>query len=241
MYQTTLRKLNRFMIHNRLLILLIMLLTILTVFPFIHIYQEEYVFTLHFLFSLILLIGIYVASNNRQLLTVAILLALLTITVLAFNTVLENHSLNLFGLLLEVIFFTITAITTITHVLEERRITADKIYGAISAYLLFGLIWALIYNMIEVQTPGAFEFNPNLKFSIFEEPTKPFYFVHFIYYSLITLTTTGYGDITPLNAAARVFSSIEAILGQLYVAVLIGRLVGLHIHATHQRHTESKD
>lgn len=131
--------------------------------------------------------------------------------------------------MLEMGFFSLTTVTIIRFVLSYKRVTADKIYGAICGYLLIGIIWAFIYTTIENAAPASFSFTHGVHADYYHSFSHRFYFGQFIYYSFVTLTTTGYGDISPTSNLARVFSALEAVVGQLYVAVLIARLVGLHI------------
>ena len=115
-----------------------------------------------------------------------------------------------------VIFFVLVAGTMLSHVLKDEVVTGEKVSAAICVYLLIGLIWALLFSLAHYFEPGSFRIeSADLS--------------HFIYYSFITLSTLGYGDITPLSASARALSYVEAITGQLYLTVLVARLVGLHI------------
>ena len=120
--------------------------------------------------------------------------------------------------------------TLVHHVLNYQQVTAEKIYGAICAYLLIGIIWALIYTMIALIEPSAFQVSFTTQHHFLQHAPHRFYFTQFLYYSFVTLSTLGYGDIIPVKNFARAFSALEAIIGQLYVAILIARLVGLHIY-----------
>lgn len=227
------RKVHYFLLKHRLLLLLFALLVLLVIFPFIYERFEGYMVIMEVMFSFVLLAGIYAVSPNRQLLTVVVLLGLLTLTVNWFNIYIMSSQLQLFGLSLEIIFFSITTATILSHVLQYKRVTADKIYGAICGYFLIGIVWALIYSVVEHAAPGSFNFSTELASNATKPFTHPFYFNHFIYFSFVTLTTLGYGDITPITAPAKALSSLEAMMGQLYVAVLIARLVGLQIIHAH--------
>lgn len=229
MRNKTLHALNQFLIHHRMLVFLITLLLLLIIYPFIQQYFIDYLALLELFLSLILLAGIYIVSANRQLLTIAILLSMLTFSIIWFNILIKSQGLFIIGIVLEIVFFAITTAAILSHVLSYRRITADKINGAICGYLLIGINYALIYTLIENLAPGSFEFSRSLLSTLRDVRDFPAYFAHFLYYSFVTLTTLGYGDITPVQNAARVLSSLEAVLGQLYVAILIARLVGLHI------------
>jgi|WetSurMetagenome_2_1015567.scaffolds.fasta_scaffold03124_7 hypothetical protein len=110
--------------------------------------------------------------------------------------------------------------TILIQVFKPGRITAHRIRGAVATYLLLGLSWAWIYRLILLLVPGAIveASNPGQDLAI---GTK------LVYFSFTTLTSVGYGDIVPVGPFARSFSNLEALLGQLYPVVLIGRLVSL--------------
>lgn len=224
-----LRYLNRFILRHRLLIFLVLLVLTLITFPFVYEYFARLLGVLEIIFSIVLFTAIYILSANRELLTVSFFLAVLTLTIIWFNTMLASKSLMILGLCLQISFFSLTTYVLLSHVLSFKRVTADKIYGTISGYLLIGMIWAMIYTLIEQVVPGSFSYDPGLNKYYFHDVGYPFNFSRFLYYSYVTLTTLGYGDITPLSPPARIFSSFEAIIGQLYIAVLISRIVGLHI------------
>jgi len=97
-------------------------------------------------------------------------------------------------------------------------VTAQRVQGAVAAYLLLGLAWAAAYAFVAALAPGAFA-------TARPESTHS---RSYLYFSFVTLTTLGYGDITPVHHAARSLAMLEALTGQLYPAILIARLVTLH-------------
>jgi len=135
----------------------------------------------------------------------------------------------LFGLFMETILFMIAIFYIVLHVLTMRKINEDKIFGAMGAYLLICILWALIYTMIEIYNPYSFSFDTGFTTTTSTMTVHRFYFSQFLYLSFVTFSTLGYGDIIPLTALSRTATSLQAVTGQLYVAILIARLVGLHI------------
>jgi hypothetical protein len=107
-------------------------------------------------------------------------------------------------------------------VLRAPSVNADVLCASISAYLMLGLLWTMAYWLVDQLTPGAFSFNTT---SGTKETMAGF---NAFYFSFITLSTVGYGDITPVSKVARMLAATEAMTGLLYVAVLIARLVGLY-------------
>ena len=86
---------------------------------------------------------------------------------------------------------------------------------------LFGVVWGLAYALVEQLTPDAFRFPETVSASAIQQ--------QLLYFSLVTLTTAGYGDISPQSPFAQALANLEAILGQIYLAVLVARLVGIQV------------
>lgn len=110
-------------------------------------------------------------------------------------------------------------------VFSAGPVDVNRIVGAVSIYFLLGFAWAFIYALIELGIPESFEFKT---FDSFDGSHTGFV-SEFFYFSNVTLTTLGYGDVVPLSPPARMFATLQAMVGQLYVAIVIARLVGLHI------------
>jgi hypothetical protein len=168
-------------------------------------------------FSVMLFSSIYAISPDKRLITIG-----LTLGIPAFGSTWVVQFLGsspgvMVAIHIVVALFLVVVIgTMLSHVLKDEVVTREKVSAAICVYLLIGLIWAYLFSLTHHLAPGSFHIeNPDLS--------------HFIYYSFITLSTLGYGDITPLSPPARALSYVEAITGQLYLTVLVARLVGLHI------------
>jgi voltage-gated potassium channel len=233
MYKNISRLTNVFILRHRLLIILVALILLLITFPIVHDKFSPFLLILEIFITILMVLGLYIIGATNRTVTVAVLIALLAFTTIGFNVLLQSKNLLIMGLALEITFFSLTVTTIIRHVLTYKKVTADKIYGAICAYLLIGIIWALIYTLLENAMPNSFTFAHGVSLDYEHVFSYRFYFGPFIYYSFVTLTTLGYGDIVPIAIPAQVFSALEAVIGQLYVAVLIARLVGLHITHTH--------
>ncbi len=100
-----------------------------------------------------------------------------------------------------------------------ERSQLDKIYGAASVYLLMGVAWASAYALVYAAHPASFYIDPA------RIPAGVLSFNDLLHFSFVTLTTLGYGDITPVSAPAKSLSSVEAVCGVLYIAILVARLV----------------
>lgn len=108
------------------------------------------------------------------------------------------------------------------HIEKENEVTLDLIMASACAYILIGLVWAYFYHFVEVLHPHSFTLPWTPGDDLWD----------FYYYSFVTLTTVGYGDIVALTKPARALSILEALTGQLYLAIMISRLVGLHASQT---------
>lgn len=127
-------------------------------------------------------------------------------------------------LALRALFVAYVAGAILWNVLQSEQVTFDTIAGAICAYMLLGLVWAPIYLLIEKVHPGAFDI-PNTWRLGANGDIDP----AMVYFSYVTLTTVGFGDIKPTGPIAGGFVVLEAVTGPLYLAITVARLVGLHI------------
>jgi hypothetical protein len=108
------------------------------------------------------------------------------------------------------------AAVTLARVFSPGEVTSHRLTGAVVAYLLVGLTWAYLYELLEVVRPGSL--------TGVHGPAQGSY-PAFLYFSYVTLTTVGYGEIAPVSSAARALSNLESLVGVLYPAILIGRLL----------------
>jgi Ion channel len=134
-----------------------------------------------------------------------------------------GRTVAIWDLCLAMVALALLTAFVLRQVFRGGPITGDRIRGSILAYLLLGIIWCLAYQLINLLVPGAFRF-PEPQVLI---PGRLSH--HLVYFSFITLTTVGYGDVTPVYPIARTLAAAEALVGQLYPAILIGRLVSLQI------------
>ena len=125
-------------------------------------------------------------------------------------------------------FLAVTVVALVSRLFIVKSVTLDTISAAICAYLLMAVAFAYGFAVVELRSPGSFSA------ALFQRPAghiAPLIAsLHsFIYYSFVCLTTTGFGDISPVSEGARSLSVMEAVVGQLYVAILIARLVSLEV------------
>jgi hypothetical protein len=116
------------------------------------------------------------------------------------------------------VFFAFAIFEIIRDLATRSDVSNDTIRGAICAYLLLGLAWAAAYNLVVYFQPGAIDFGPANTVESKQNLT---------YYSFVVLTTLGFGDISPVSGLAKSLTWIEAVTGQIFIATIIARLVGL--------------
>ena len=200
--------------------MLISLLLLVAIHPFL---EEGAIARAVFLaFSTgVLLSAAYAVSHTKRSLAVALLLAMPAIVMGWSHLFVQTHTLHLISVTLFMLFYTYTLLLVLRHVLSVQEVTADEIYGALSVYILIGFVWGLGYGVLERLVPGSFHSEVHGLGS-----------ADLIYYSFITLMTVGYGDMYPVSPIARSLSVIEAMVGIIFIAVFISRLVGMHTRGT---------
>ncbi len=171
-------------------------------------------------FTSILISAVYAVSKKKYILLIAALLALPMLVSIWSDNFVKVPSLVLVGDCFGILFMAFMVIVILSFIFREQEVTSNVIYGAIVVYLLIAIMWAFVYSVLESIHPGSFAIGNSQI-----EVGRPL----FIYYSFVTITTLGYGDITPIAATANSFSFLEAVTGQIYLVVLVARLVGMHI------------
>ncbi|MGE5445893.1 MAG: potassium channel family protein, partial [Ignavibacteriales bacterium] len=126
---------------------------------------------------------------------------------------------------LVIVFLGMLSAVVIHQVFREGPITMQRIIGAVVVYLLLGLMWAFAYKLVELQRPGSFN---SASLSAVEHDFDPK--TRLIYFSFTTLTSVGYGDITPVHPISRSLTMLESLIGQLFPVILIARLVSMEIY-----------
>lgn len=204
-----------------LLLLLVAQLLFLVVVPFLVDYPIGLI-ALNLVFSLVFVAGTFILSHNRISLAGALLFGVPTLAARWLSYVSYSPELYLVSLVGATAFFVYNAALVIWFVMRQRHVTAETIYGALVGYLLLGLSWGGAFLLLEELHPGSFNLTTQL-------PASANLIVDMISYSFITLTTVGYGEIYPVTPGARGLSTVEAIVGQFYMAVFVARLIGLRI------------
>jgi hypothetical protein len=173
------------------------------------------------LLSLVLVTGVVSATERHRAFLLIALVALLAITVRWASWLAPAH------LTLEIRDeTTLAAVALISvavgmNVFGPGKVTFERIDGAIALYILVGVLWAQAYHLVSILVPKAF-YSASLHSNSLDRSI-------WIYFSFVTLTTAGYGDILPVAPQARSLTNLEALVGQLYPAIVLARLVSLHL------------
>jgi len=204
---------------GRFMKLLVLLLGMLVLAPlleqFFHLLVLE-----DFFITAVFIYAAYSVSRNKAVLATAIGLAVPAIASTWLRPVVKAQWFPIFGGLCDVAFISVIIGAILVYTFRQKEISADVIAGAIVAYLLMAVMWSQIYFVLEAAQPGSFNFPAGTSDSL-QALLR--------YFSLVTITTVGYGDITPAAPVARAFANLESVVGQLYLVIQVAWLVGMHV------------
>lgn len=175
-------------------------------------------------FTIVLLLGLLTLTRHKLIQIIFVGITAGIISVRVARLVFGENWLMVWEILLSVIALISFVIVLSIYVHQEGPVSKHRIRGAIAAYLLIAIIFAFGYLLIALLIPGAFHFPDGAPRFADMQLVGTFY-----YFSIVTLTTLGYGDITPVHPFARTLVMMEVLIGQLYPVILIARLVTLHI------------
>jgi len=178
-------------------------------------------------FSWLLAFGIWSLRGFGKLFRLGMAFAVVGIIFNILAAVLDSSVYFLASFSAVLGFILVAVWCTTNQIVRDREISANRVIGTVSLYLLLGLMWAVAYAILEMLTPGAF--------SGLDEPLSQGWSSEWLYFSFVTMTTLGYGDITPMTAIARTLAYMQAIFGQFYIAIVVAGLVGAYI--TEQQRT----
>ena len=176
--------------------------------------------------SVVFFSAIYVVSNSRKHFIIGMVLMLPTLLLIWGVNFYGNETLEFIPLIGSILFFCYIAVLILVDIFRSEMVTLDIIAAGITVYLFFGNICGFIYAIIGHVDPNAFNIPAATAAYLGDNLVNV---SSAMYFSFVTLTTLGYGDITPVNDFARSLAFLEAAMGQIYLTVLIASLVGIHI------------
>jgi len=183
-------------------------------------------FLLEVMFVVSLFAGLRAIETKKGLLRFEVVLLLVSLGLTYSGSVLDNQNIFMLGIAGRGLFLSLVALTILLHLFHPQKVSSDTLAGAVCVYLLIGVIFAYCFLIIEFMVPGSFSFTQGegrLNLWVSQD------FYPFFYFSMITMTTVGYGDMLPITTMARTFTTFEAIIGQVYLTILVARLVGMHL------------
>jgi len=205
--------------NTRFLLLLILILFMLVLPPFLDQFIQTRILLDIFLTVIFVLI-IYTIRLKRSQAIIALIFVLPLIVTTWSAYLVEIKTFSMLTRIFAAFFFAYAAINILRIIVKSEKVTKETIFAAIVAYLLIALMWAFLYMILERVSPGSFSFADK---GLWGETMQ------YEYLSFVTITTLGYGDITPLTDQASALVMMEAVIGQIYLVVLVAWLVGMHV------------
>lgn len=184
-------------------------------------------------FDLVLVAGLWSMRWSRGwLLPGATLVAIAFVTywggaLLEQSTFWQHQVVASVGMLSHALFLAVLVLYILRDLFADPEVSSDRLCGSVSAYLLLGIAWGFAHTSLELLEPGSYDV-PDALVSSTEAVGAARSAVLF-YYSIVTLTTLGFGDISPVSPFAQMLTMWEAVIGQVYLTILVARLVGLHV------------
>ena len=179
-------------------------------------------------FSVLLVSGVALVAKNRMTRGLVAGAAGVALIIHWTQHVVPGTGLSMMSAFSSLCFLGILAGVVFREVLNKGPITLHRVQGAVAVYLLLGPIWAFAYDMVLLSAPDAFH---SSELTVQHKTVTP----PLIYFSVMTLTTVGYGDITPIHPMARALAMLEAVIGQLFPVILIARLVAMELQFRNSR------
>jgi len=208
-------------------LLLLVLFSILALYPFL-----GYFPILKWVLNLVMLAIVFAALRLTQSKN-AVHYLTLVLGRASFSADLASHALGVaiaypLAAVIRTLFMAHLIIAIFIDIMQRKQVTIDAVLGACCIFIMLGLTFGSTFILVEWRAPGSFTFPEAIKSAggVFHNTTVEF---ELIYFSLVTMTTIGYGDIYPLTPPARSLAALEGLLSQLYLAIIIARLVGLEI------------
>ncbi len=201
------------------LILLLSLSMMIFIVPVIH--QVDHQLT-KMLLGIVVVSGLFAADFNKTAFRILFVFGtvVIVVTLLSFFFLKSEHLADL-TIILNILFFIVVTGALVTHVATAKEVYGSTLICAINSYLLIGLTVSLLFVLMDMVNPGSFTQVDSTEGS----------YSTFIYYGFVTLSTLGYGDITPDSALARSFSIFTALFGQLYLVTIMAIIIGKLLNA----------
>ena len=202
---------------NTNIVLLLALIVIIFIMPTISTKDN---FLNSILLGTIVISGLFAADFSKAAFRILFSIGSLVLVVTALNVVFsEIRGLKILTFLLNTLFFILVTFALVSHVARARKVYGSTLLCAINSYLLIGLTLSILAMTLDLFNPGSFS-----QIDPIEDG-----FSTFVYYGFVTLSTLGYGDITPNTEVARSLSIFTALFGQLYLVIIMALIIGKYL------------
>ena len=171
-------------------------------------------------YSLVLIMGVWSLRMTRRWFHTVVALAVVGVLLEALNATNQHIAVNYLALSSFFLFLLLCTYLVLRLVLAGTQVDLNRIAGAFCAYLMLGFMWSIAYMGLFALDPGSFQGLP--------QTGDDLRLLELQYFSFVTITTLGYGDVSPVSDAARALAAVEAVIGQFYLAVLVAALVGAY-------------
>ncbi|MEM7228408.1 MAG: potassium channel family protein [Planctomycetota bacterium] len=177
-------------------------------------------------FSGVMLTSVHAVGHSHRVLIIGFLLAVPAVATKVAREFLTGDIITVTDHVSDIIFLAFIVVELLRALFAARAVTANLIACSMCTYLILALWFASVAGLLECLVPGAYQVLTEVgdDVSIASQAGDIA-----VYYSFITITTLGYGDIVPMIPASRMLAGVEAIVGQFYMAILVARLVGMHL------------
>jgi len=207
-------------LRNRTLPILLVLVALLIGYPLFDTPNQPTPIIVMILFGAVPLFGVAMLASRRWMVVVAIAAIAANVGLLALHGPHTEMAIARWPGVLVLVFYSVATLTIAREVFFGPTVVDDRVYGGIAVYLMIGIIFAILHHRVGIEDPSAY---------LVTDPTGPrgaqLNWADYLYFSFVSLTTVGFGDIVPRGAWARNLSVFEAAVGMLYPAVLLARLV----------------
>ena len=174
------------------------------------------------IFSLIVLAGVFTVFTRWKKQLVFIIIAILTSVLRILSFFIDSEFIQLTGYAVAIVFFVLLVRLVLKHILNKGPVNFYRIQGSVAVFIIIGIIYALIYSLVEAWLPHSF---------VFTEPVEnsTLSFSQFLYFSFVTMTTLGYGDMIAMGPLSRSLVIFQGITGLLYPVIMIARLISMEV------------
>ena len=167
-----------------------------------------------------LILGVRKITDSPRALKIAVIIVVVGFAGKIAGQALLGREVVVWDFSINLVFFATVLGFLIWAVAKAKRVNADTVFAASGVFMLMGIVWAYAFMLVHAANPGAFSLGPD---DIAQSGPA------LLHYSFTTLTTVGYGSISPMSPMARTLSDLEALIAQLYLAIVVARLVSLQI------------